>query len=264
MLHDHDVAAHRRLQPAACQRHSGPRHWAQAALERSRNALLNFLAESLAEKQLSRTTVVFDAREAPPGLPRTVVHRGITVRFAPKGLDADDRDRRADRGRQCPAAADGCLQRSRLHRAARRRRAKAIDSDVWYAEVMRLRIERARVEETRRQTNGSDQRRGSAILAAQFGAPQQQGDNESASSPPSTTRAIPTTSAAPPTEPSDAKLKDAPAGNPFPPGTQRTSRTRMSSTGNTNRHHAGSDSYTQVAAQSAWPIGPQTYNCRSA
>src|SRR5690606_34519981 len=59
------------------------------SLERSRNALLNFLAESLTPRELAATTIVFDAREAPPGLSRQVTFRGIAVRFAPRGSDAD-------------------------------------------------------------------------------------------------------------------------------------------------------------------------------
>ncbi len=66
-------------------RGSGP-----GGFERSRAALLDFLAESLDRRQLAGTTVVFDARMAPPGLPRTTKHRGITVRFAARGSDADE------------------------------------------------------------------------------------------------------------------------------------------------------------------------------
>ena len=39
-------------------------------LERSRLAVLNFVVESLEPAALATTTVVFDARQAPPGLPR--------------------------------------------------------------------------------------------------------------------------------------------------------------------------------------------------
>ncbi len=42
---------------------------AASSLERSRRALLDFLAESLEPKEAARTTVVFDASNAPRGLP---------------------------------------------------------------------------------------------------------------------------------------------------------------------------------------------------
>ena len=38
----------------------------------------------------AETIVVFDAREAPPGLPRQVQHDGLSVHFAPRGSDADE------------------------------------------------------------------------------------------------------------------------------------------------------------------------------
>ena len=60
-----------------------------SSLERSRMALLNFLAESLDPEEVPRTTVVFDAARAPPGLPKVVEHRGLTVRFARGYEDAD-------------------------------------------------------------------------------------------------------------------------------------------------------------------------------
>ena len=113
------------------------------SLERSRNALLNFLAESLPERELARTTVVFDAREAPPGLPRTLTFRGMTVRFAPRGSDADEQIEELVAANSAPRRLTVVSSDHRLHRAARRRRAKAIDSDAWYLEVLRKRIHRA-------------------------------------------------------------------------------------------------------------------------
>jgi len=114
------------------------------SLERSRKALLNFLAESLEEKRLESTTVVFDAHEAPPGLPRVSVYRGITVRFAPRGSDADTEIERLVSEHHAPRRLTVVSGDHRLHRAARRRKARCVDSDKWYADVVRARIERAR------------------------------------------------------------------------------------------------------------------------
>src|SRR5262245_4263994 len=90
------------------------------SLERSRSALLNFLAESLDARELGRTTVVFDAREAPPGLPRVVQHRGITVRFADPGSDADGVIEDLIRANSTPRKLVIVSSDHRLHRAARR------------------------------------------------------------------------------------------------------------------------------------------------
>jgi predicted RNA-binding protein with PIN domain len=111
-------------------------------LERARLALLNFLAESLDEKELSRTIVVFDSREAPWGLPRTVRHRGLAVQFASKYPDADCLIEELIHKDSAPRQLTVVSSDHRLQRAARRRRAKGVDSDVWYAELLRARRER--------------------------------------------------------------------------------------------------------------------------
>lgn len=113
-------------------------------LERSRMALLNFVAESLPAETLAKTTVVFDAAHAPPGMPRTLVHRGVCVRFAVTHADADSLIEELIRADSAPRQLVVVSSDHRLHRAARRRRAEAIDSDRWYAETVRRRRESAR------------------------------------------------------------------------------------------------------------------------
>jgi hypothetical protein len=111
-------------------------------LERSRLALLNFLAESLSAEEIPRTTVVFDARSAPPGLPGTTDHRGLTVRFAAGYEDADSLIEELIRSDSAPRKLVVVSSDHRLQRAARRRRATPIDSDAWYAEVLQRRRQR--------------------------------------------------------------------------------------------------------------------------
>jgi uncharacterized protein len=112
------------------------------SLQRSRLALLNFLAESLDPGELPHTTVVFDSHDAPWGLPRQVEHRGITVRFATQYEEADDLIEELIRADSAPRRLVVVSSDHRLQRAARRRRAKAVDSDVWYAELVRARRQR--------------------------------------------------------------------------------------------------------------------------
>ena len=111
-------------------------------LERARLALLNFLAESLDAKEIAKTIVVFDSREAPWGLPRTVPHRGLTVQFASKYPDADCLIEELIEKESSPRQLTVVSSDRRLQRAARRRRARAVDSDVWYAEILHARRER--------------------------------------------------------------------------------------------------------------------------
>ena len=111
-------------------------------LERSRVALLNFLAASLEPDELSRATVVFDAGGAPPGLPRTVEHRGITVRYASQYESADDLIEELIKADTAPRSLTVVSSDHRIQRAAARRKAKAIDSDRWYADLVRRRREK--------------------------------------------------------------------------------------------------------------------------
>src|SRR5262245_25812417 len=62
----------------------------ETALHASRRALLNFLAAALDAKSRSETTIVFDAAGAPPGLPQTITHDGMTAHFARRFADADE------------------------------------------------------------------------------------------------------------------------------------------------------------------------------
>jgi uncharacterized protein len=111
-------------------------------LQRSRLALVNFLAESIAPEDLSRTTIVFDAHDAPPGLPQVIHHGGITVRFAVKYETADALIEELIRVDSAPRRLVVVSSDHEIQRAARRRKAKAVDSDVWYAELRRARRER--------------------------------------------------------------------------------------------------------------------------
>ena len=111
-------------------------------LERSRLALLNFVAESLDEDQRQAATVVFDARGAPRGLPTMLVHRGVTVRFAVEYADADELIEELIRAESAPRRLTVVSADHRLQRAARRRRATAVDSEQWYADVLRRRQHR--------------------------------------------------------------------------------------------------------------------------
>jgi predicted RNA-binding protein with PIN domain len=119
----------------------GPR-----SLELSRLALLNFLAESLASRELSHTTVVFDAKDAPWGAKNTVEHRGITVQFASRWPDADCLIEELIGRDSSPRRLTVVSSDHRLQRAARRRRAKAVDSDIWYKELVQKRLARRKAK----------------------------------------------------------------------------------------------------------------------
>ena len=118
------------------------------SLELSRLALLNFLAESLNPREIPQTTVVFDAKDAPWGAKNIMEHRGISVRFASRYPDADCLIEELIGQDSSPRRLTVVSSDHRLQRAARRRRAKAVDSDVWYKELVQKRIARRHSEST--------------------------------------------------------------------------------------------------------------------
>ncbi|HZZ30008.1 MAG TPA: NYN domain-containing protein [Pirellulales bacterium] len=111
-------------------------------LERARQALLNTLAESLVPEEVPRATVVFDASESPWGVAREQKHRGITVMFAAKDDDADSVIERLIAADSAPKRLTVVSSDHRLQKAAQRRRAVAVDSDVWFAQLLRDRAAR--------------------------------------------------------------------------------------------------------------------------
>lgn len=111
-------------------------------LHRNRLALLNFLANSIEKRERKSTTIVFDAAGAPPGLPRTLIHDGITVHFAQRHSSADEMIEDLLERCQSPRSLLVVSSDHRVQRAARHRGASFIDSNEWYAEQLALNRER--------------------------------------------------------------------------------------------------------------------------
>ena len=106
------------------------------SLERSRLGLLHFLVESLDPAELAQTVVVFDARQPPPGLARDPVSRPERA-VCGQVRECRRPDRGADSSGLYAQATHRGLHDHRIQRAAQQRKARAVDSEVWYAEVMR-------------------------------------------------------------------------------------------------------------------------------
>ena len=105
------------------------------SLERARQALLNTLVESLPPDEVPRTTVVFDASDSPWGVAKQSEHRGITVQFAPKDADADTVIEQLIAADSAPKRLTVVSSDHRIQRTAKRRRATAVDSDIWFAQL---------------------------------------------------------------------------------------------------------------------------------
>jgi predicted RNA-binding protein with PIN domain len=111
----------------------------RGSLARSREALLNVLAQSLPEVDRERTTVVFDARDPPWGVSRKLEHSGMTIYFASRDEDADSMIEELIKTDSAPRKLIVVSSDHRLQRAAKRRRATAIDSDRWFRELLQAR-----------------------------------------------------------------------------------------------------------------------------
>lgn len=118
------------------------RGFGPGTLERARLALLGFLAASIEPEQLPRTTVVFDAGERLPRLPREMEHGGLKVLFAAGYADADTLIEELIRRHSSPRRLTVVSSDHRIQQAARRRRARAVDSDAWYGELVAARQSR--------------------------------------------------------------------------------------------------------------------------
>jgi predicted RNA-binding protein with PIN domain len=119
-----------------------PRGRGPGGLERARLALLNFLVESLEPAELARAAIVFDAPETARGRPYEQVHRGLKVYFARGPEGADERIEELIRLDNAPRRLVVVSSDHRLHRAARRRRATPVDSDVWHRQLVARRFAR--------------------------------------------------------------------------------------------------------------------------
>lgn len=111
-------------------------------LHRSREALLAILVASLTKAECATTTIVFDAAGAPPGLPQSFKYEGLQVEFARDPGNADELLERLIVAHDSPRKLVVVSSDHRVQRAAKRRRAKAVDSDRWWAELCAERRQR--------------------------------------------------------------------------------------------------------------------------
>lgn len=111
-------------------------------LHRSREALLAYLSTALKLSERKHTTIVFDAAGAPPGLPQSFAYESMNVQFARDPGNADELLEKLIVAHDAPRKLVVVSSDHRVQRAAKRRRATAIDSDRWWAELAIARRER--------------------------------------------------------------------------------------------------------------------------
>jgi len=113
------------------------RTYGPGQLERCRSQLLRYLARHLTGRDRERTTIVFDAADAPPDLPRRTTADGMTVCFASPGKDADDMIEELIAAHSAPRQIRLVSSDHRLQRSVRRRRGTFVDSEEFASELDR-------------------------------------------------------------------------------------------------------------------------------
>lgn len=104
-------------------------------LQNARRQLLIYLSRHLTNAERERTTIVFDALDAPVGVSRTMTVEGMLVEFAPPGGDADTVIEEILLSHPAPRSVRVVSSDHRLQKAARRRRGEFVDSDAFVAEL---------------------------------------------------------------------------------------------------------------------------------
>ncbi|MBM3998416.1 MAG: hypothetical protein FJ297_02545 [Planctomycetes bacterium] len=104
-------------------------------LVRARQSLLREIASRLTDDERREATVVFDARDAPPGGREACEFRGITVLFARDHEDADALIEELIAGCHGPRSLTVVSSDRRIRAAARRRRAASVDSETWLESI---------------------------------------------------------------------------------------------------------------------------------
>jgi predicted RNA-binding protein with PIN domain len=193
-------------------------------LQRTRDALLQLLADCLDSKLLGRTIVVFDATQAPPGLPQELGFAGMKILFSRRGQEADALLEDLIAAERAPRELLVVSSDHRVQRAARQRGAKYVDSDQWLRELTRSR------QQSASETNEVDdlQRSSSEVQRwlAEFGSVDARALDAAEPLPlPNAAPRRDPDSAPPPAKPRK-KVRQGPVvdekprsfGNPFPPG----------------------------------------------
>ncbi len=104
-------------------------------LQASRQALLDFLVDALSEDLLERAIIVFDAKDPPPGLPRQVKQEELRIHYATGFPNADQLLKEYIEIHTAPRQLLVVSSDHEVQRAARRRRATSVDSDIWYRKI---------------------------------------------------------------------------------------------------------------------------------
>jgi uncharacterized protein len=100
-------------------------------LRLQRDRLIAQVAAGLGPELAEQTTIVFDASDAPPGLPSRYTQQGISIEFSVGYAEADDRLEELIAQHHTPKRLTVVSSDRRVQTAATRRGALSVDSEPW-------------------------------------------------------------------------------------------------------------------------------------
>jgi len=104
-------------------------------LEAARQSLIQWLLDTLTTELAKKTVVVYDAKNPPANRTNLFNYQGLLVHFAVGYPDADTLMESYIDVHTAPRNLTVVSSDHRVQRAAKRRRAQAIDSNVWYQRI---------------------------------------------------------------------------------------------------------------------------------
>jgi predicted RNA-binding protein with PIN domain len=105
-------------------------------LERARGSFLGFLCQVFPRPERSDVTVVFDSALRVSDLPNQVNHQGLQVHYATGHRDADEMIIEFIQRHSAPKTLLIVSSDHQIQVAAKRRRARFVDSEVWYDQIL--------------------------------------------------------------------------------------------------------------------------------
>ena len=104
-------------------------------LEGARQSLIQWLLETLTPELAAKTVLVLDAKNPPKNRTSIYNHQGLMVHFAVGYGEADTLMEEYIELHTAPRNLTVVSSDHRVQRAAKRRRAQAIDSNLWYQRI---------------------------------------------------------------------------------------------------------------------------------
>ena len=148
---------------------------------RVRTRFLNDLALKLGPTQSHLTTVVFDAKKVPEGLPSQIRHKGITVCFAVNNPTADERIGELIKCHSDPKRLTVISSDNQIRTAARRRKAQSVTADDFLTKLVHSVQDRIEVAEAAKpEKPGTLSQAESDYWVREFGAIERSGELEQA------------------------------------------------------------------------------------